>query len=119
MGSIGVNMSVTLDGVLQAPARAGEVTRGGFTHGGWGQGYHEDLAVQDAPRSAPGTFATVWGQLPELVSTDGTILIRMTAVGWVTNPSSARVRLRPHNQGRPSTGSRSVCRQPEPQSTPY
>ena len=54
MGSIGVNMSVTRDsrGALQAPARAGEVTRGGFTHGGWGQGYHEDLAVQDAPRSA-------------------------------------------------------------------
>ncbi len=34
MGSISLNMSVTLDGVVQAPARADEDTRGGFTYGG-------------------------------------------------------------------------------------
>ena len=78
MGSISVNMSVTLDGVVQAPARADEDTRGGFTHGGWGQGYHDDVAMQDASAAMgrPGAmllgrrtwqdFATVWGQ-----ATDG------------------------------------------------
>jgi dihydrofolate reductase len=74
MGSIGVNMSVTLDGVVQAPARPDEDTRGGFTHGGWGQGYHDDVAMQEASTamSRPGAmllgrrtwqdFATVWGR---------------------------------------------------------
>ena len=66
-------MSVTLDGVVQAPARPDEDTRGGFTHGGWGQGYHDDVAMQEASTamSRPGAmllgrrtwqdFATVWG----------------------------------------------------------
>lgn len=48
-------------------------TRGGFTHGGWGQGYHDDVAMEEASAamSRPGAmllgrrtwqdFATVWG----------------------------------------------------------
>jgi dihydrofolate reductase len=78
MGSIGVNMSVTLDGVVQAPARADEDTRGGFRHGGWGQGYQDDVAMREASAgmSRPGSmllgrrtwqdFASVWGR-----ATDG------------------------------------------------
>jgi dihydrofolate reductase len=78
MGSIGVNMSVTLDGVVQAPARADEDIRGGFTHGGWGQGYQDDVAMREASAgmSRPGAmllgrrtwqdFTTVWGR-----ATDG------------------------------------------------
>ena len=74
MGSIWVNMSVTLDGVVQAPARADEDTRGGFTHGGWGQGYHDEVAMQEASAgmSRPGAmllgrrtwqdFTTIWGK---------------------------------------------------------
>jgi dihydrofolate reductase len=73
MGSISVNMSVTLDGVVQGPARADEDTRGGFTHGGWGQGYQDDVAMREASAgmSRPGAmllgrrtwqdFTTVWG----------------------------------------------------------
>ena len=35
MGKIIVVNNVTLDGVMQSPARPDEDTRGGFTHGGW------------------------------------------------------------------------------------
>jgi dihydrofolate reductase len=78
MGSIGVNMSVTLDGVVQAPGRADEDTRGGFTHGGWGQDYQDDVAMREASAgmSRPGAmllgrrtwqdFTTIWGR-----ATDG------------------------------------------------
>jgi dihydrofolate reductase len=35
--------SVTLDGVMQAPGRDDEDTRGGFAHGGWSHGYHDEV----------------------------------------------------------------------------
>lgn len=35
--------SVTLDGVMQAPARPDEDTRGGFVHGGWGVPYQDSM----------------------------------------------------------------------------
>jgi dihydrofolate reductase len=43
-----VNMSVTLDGVAQAPGRADEDSRGGFAHGGWAVRYF-DPAMFSAP----------------------------------------------------------------------
>jgi dihydrofolate reductase len=39
MGKIVVFTNVTLDGVMQAPARPDEDRRGGFQHGGWGAPY--------------------------------------------------------------------------------
>ncbi|MFE4457864.1 dihydrofolate reductase family protein [Nocardia tengchongensis] len=39
MGRIIAVVSLTLDGVMQAPGRADEDTRGGFTRGGWAQPY--------------------------------------------------------------------------------
>jgi len=44
MGKIKVINNVTLDGVMQAPARADEDTREGFTFGGWGIPY-QDAAI--------------------------------------------------------------------------
>lgn len=44
MGKIKVINNVTLDGVMQAPARPDEDTRGGFTFGGWGIPY-QDAAI--------------------------------------------------------------------------
>lgn len=41
MGNIVVFMSVTLDGVIQAPGRADEDLRGGFQHGGWALPYSD------------------------------------------------------------------------------
>src|SRR5689334_17868426 len=35
MGKLVVTNHLTLDGVIQAPARPDEDTRGGFQHGGW------------------------------------------------------------------------------------
>jgi len=43
MGKITVINNVTLDGVMQAPARPDEDTRGGFTHGGWAVPYNDEV----------------------------------------------------------------------------
>jgi dihydrofolate reductase len=41
MSKVVVTNNVTLDGVMQAPARPDEDTRGGFTHGGWALPYND------------------------------------------------------------------------------
>jgi dihydrofolate reductase len=43
MGKIIVNLSLTLDGVMQAPGRPDEDTHGGFTHGGWALPYFDPM----------------------------------------------------------------------------
>ncbi|MEO7017529.1 MAG: dihydrofolate reductase family protein [Leifsonia sp.] len=43
MRSITAAMSVTLDGVVQGLGRPDEDTRGGFTHGGWGRQYNDEV----------------------------------------------------------------------------
>jgi dihydrofolate reductase len=43
MGKLVVFTSVTLDGVMQAPGRPDEDTRGGFPYGGWGLGYSDEV----------------------------------------------------------------------------
>ena len=45
MGRIIVNVNVTLDGVMQAPGRPDEDTRGGFKYGGWGAGYFDPVVM--------------------------------------------------------------------------
>jgi dihydrofolate reductase len=40
-------MSITLDGVVQGLGRPDEDTRGGFTHGGWGQGYSDEVMAAE------------------------------------------------------------------------
>lgn len=74
MRSISVTMSVTLDGVVQGLGRPDEDTRGGFTHGGWGTRYQDEVMAQEMGKgmSRPGDmlfgrrtwqdFITAWGQ---------------------------------------------------------
>lgn len=60
MGKVVLYLSLTLDGVMQAPGRPDEDRRGGFTHGGWA-----------APYADP-TLMTVAG---ESMSTSGALLL--------------------------------------------
>lgn len=48
MSTITAFESVTLDGVMQGLGRPDEDTRGGFTRGGWGNGYQDDVLMQYA-----------------------------------------------------------------------
>jgi dihydrofolate reductase len=43
MPKVVVFTSLTLDGVMQAPGRPDEDTRGGFAHGGWAQPYNDPV----------------------------------------------------------------------------
>jgi dihydrofolate reductase len=46
MRRIVVTNNLTLDGVMQAPGRADEDTRGGFRHGGWARAYNDAVKGQ-------------------------------------------------------------------------
>ena len=63
MGRIIVMNHVTLDGVMQGPARVGEDTRGGFAHSGWGlrsTQSGEDVAKSMGERMAAGGGLKGW-----------------------------------------------------------
>lgn len=47
MSKLVVINSMSLDGVMQAPADPGEDTRGGFRHGGWAMPYSDDVAMAE------------------------------------------------------------------------
>ena len=87
MRSITVTMWVTLDGIVQGLGRPDEDTRGGFTHGGWGQRYNDEVMGREMAKAMakPGDmlfgrrtwqdFITAWGR-----RTDGNpVTTRMNA----------------------------------------
>ena len=51
MADIRVFMSVSLDGVMQAPARPDEDTRGGFSRGGWAARYADPVMWEGMGRA--------------------------------------------------------------------
>jgi len=69
--------SISLDGVMQGLGRPDEDTRNGFAHGGWGDGYHDQVSAEYAGRgmNEPGglllgrrTYADLlshWTRTPE------------------------------------------------------
>jgi dihydrofolate reductase len=62
MGKVVVNMSLTLDGVMQAPGRADEDTRGGFEHGGWALPYFDPIMFNAAGESMAKMPALLFGR---------------------------------------------------------
>lgn len=54
--------SVTLDGVMQAPGRADEDTRGGFTHGGWAAPYADEMMGRQAAEGMATTEGILLGR---------------------------------------------------------
>jgi dihydrofolate reductase len=74
MRSVNVTMWVSLDGVVQGLGRPDEDTRGGFSHGGWGRRYDDEVLAREMAEAMakPGDmllgrrtwqdFRTVWGQ---------------------------------------------------------
>lgn len=77
MSRITVSNSITLDGVMQAPARADEDPRGGFPFGGWALPYNDPVMGETMGRRASGggslllgrrtyeDLASVWPHMPE------------------------------------------------------
>ncbi|WP_062432156.1 dihydrofolate reductase family protein [Herbidospora daliensis] len=62
MGKIVVTESVTLDGVMQAPGRADEDTRGGFRHGGWAAPYADPVMMRVMGAGMAATGAMLFGR---------------------------------------------------------
>ena len=62
MGKITVFTSLTLDGVMQAPGRPDEDTRGGFKHGGWAVPYNDPEIGKLAGEGMAGRGAILLGR---------------------------------------------------------
>jgi dihydrofolate reductase len=53
---------LSLDGVMQAPARPDEDSRGGFAHGGWGARYGDEVMMKAIAESMGNTGAILLGR---------------------------------------------------------
>jgi dihydrofolate reductase len=62
MAKILVANHVTLDGVMQAPARPDEDTRDGFAHGGWGTARNDELMAAKIGERMTGDRAFLFGR---------------------------------------------------------
>ena len=62
MGEVVAFISLTLDGVMQAPGRPDEDTRDGFQHGGWGVAYSDPVMAELATKDMAGTGSILLGR---------------------------------------------------------
>jgi dihydrofolate reductase len=62
MGKVVVWVSLTLDGVMQAPGRPDEDTRGGFTRGGWASAYTDPVMLSVAAEGMAGSGSILLGR---------------------------------------------------------
>lgn len=62
MGMLAVTMNLTLDGVLQAPGRADEDPRGGFSRGGWAGPYNDPVLGREMGKGMSRTGVMLFGR---------------------------------------------------------
>lgn len=62
MSKITAFESLTLDGIMQAPGRPDEDTRGGFAHGGWAVPYFDEVMVGASAESMGETGGLLLGR---------------------------------------------------------
>lgn len=62
MSMVSVFQSITVDGVMQGLGRADEDTRGGFAHGGWGEGYQDEVSMSFAAEGMAHEGALLFGR---------------------------------------------------------
>lgn len=62
MGRVIVTNSVSLDGVMQAPGRPDEDTRGGFTRGGWALPYADQVMGEEMGKGMATSGALLFGR---------------------------------------------------------
>ena len=62
MPEVTVFTSLTLDGVMQAPGRPDEDTRGGFSHGGWARAYNDPVMASVAAEGMADTGPILLGR---------------------------------------------------------
>lgn len=62
MTTITAFQSITLDGVMQGLGRPDEDTRGGFAHGGWGDGYQDEVSMGFAAEGMSEGGALLFGR---------------------------------------------------------
>lgn len=101
MGSLTAVVHLTLDGVLQAPGRPDEDTRGGFPHGGWAAPYGDQVMGEAmGRRMASGMaggalllgrrtyedFAAVWPQQADPVAGVLTAMTKFVASQSLSGP---------------------------------
>ncbi|MCX4091571.1 dihydrofolate reductase family protein [Nocardia sp. alder85J] len=61
MRKVNATLSVTLDGVVQGLGRPDEDTRGGFTHGGWGGKYNDQVMGHEMGKGMAGPTDMLFG----------------------------------------------------------
>ncbi|MCR3750632.1 dihydrofolate reductase family protein [Lentzea californiensis] len=62
MRSVSTTMFMTLDGVVQGFGRPDEDTRGGFTQGGWGARYQDDVLAAEMAKGMAGSGSMLFGR---------------------------------------------------------
>jgi len=62
MGTITAFESITVDGVMQGLGRPDEDTRDDFAHGGWGNGYQDDVSMAFAAEGMQEEGALLFGR---------------------------------------------------------
>ena len=62
MRKISAILNISMDGVIQAPGRSDEDTRGGFDRGGWAVPYNDEVMAQRLGEGMSSSGAMLFGR---------------------------------------------------------